>query len=80
MRVTIRDIYKEAKIVGYKGNMSHISRLAKKTSDNPALVYVYMEDYGIAVDSVVREKLFAYIADKYHHGNYERVYRSWLRG
>lgn len=76
--MTLQDIKADAMTIGYKGNLYHLSRLASKIADNPSKVYDYMAEYGIPGDSIIREKLFSYIADKYHNGNYAKVYDAWL--
>lgn len=76
--MTLQDIKADAMTIGYQGNVSHLNRLANKIKANPAKVYDYMAEYGIPADSIIREKLFSYIADKYHSGNYAKVYNAWL--
>lgn len=76
--MTLQDIKQDAVTIGFKGNVSHLNRLATKVNRNPSKVYEYMQEFGIPFDSIIREKLFGYIADKYHNGNYDKVYRQWL--
>lgn len=77
--MTLQDIKEDAMTLGFKGNLSHINRLADKVYANPARVYELMQEYGIGADSVIREKLFSYIADKYHDGDYNKVYDKWIK-
>ena len=64
--------------VGFSGNVSHINRLVKAVKQQPNKVYDLMNDYGINTDSIVREKIFAYITDKWYDGDYNKVYNQWL--
>lgn len=78
MTYTLNQIRVDAISLGYTGNISHLNRLADKVKESPADVYELMEEYGIPLDSVIREKLFRYIADKYYDGDYRKVYDRWL--
>lgn len=76
--MTLRDITEDARTLGFKGNISHINQLVKKVYKHPDQVYDYMKIYGIMPDSVIREKIFTYISDKYYNGEYQIVYSKWL--
>lgn len=76
--MTLHDIRRDAMTIGFSGNISHLNRLASKVKDEPWRVYEFMDEYGIVTDSVIREKLFTYIANKYYNGNYDKIYKQWL--
>jgi len=78
MQITLQDI---KKVGGFTANISHLNRMCRRIKDEPSKVYEIMQEYGTAygVDSYTRETIFSYIANKYHNGNYDRVYNSWLR-
>lgn len=76
--MTLQDIKNDAKTLGFKGNISHINILTYKVFAKPDMVYEFMEEYGIPCDSVIREKIFSYIADKFYNGDYDKVYKQWL--
>jgi len=77
--MTLQDIVLDARNCGFKGNISHMNRLADKVNKRPDKVYDLMAEYGIYHDSIIREKLFQYLADKYHKGNYDKLYKRWLQ-
>ena len=68
------------KIGQFSANISHLNRMCARIKDNPAKVYEIMAEYGADMDSYTRESIFTYIADKYHNGNYDKVYNAWLKG
>lgn len=74
---TLQDI---KRIGGFTANISHLNRMCKRIKDSPAQVYEIMQEYGTeyGVDSFTRETIFSYIADKYHGGDYGKVYDRWL--
>jgi hypothetical protein len=76
--MTLNDIRIDAINLGYTGDINGIQELAEKVNNTPDQVYELMEKYGISLDSVIREKLFSYIADTYHNGNYNKIYYQWL--
>lgn len=59
-------------------NVSHLNRMCAKIKESPAKVYEIIKEYGGLDDTVTREAIFSYIADKYHAGNYDKVYNAWL--
>jgi hypothetical protein len=59
-------------------NTSHLNRMCAKIKETPAKVYDLIKEYGGLEDTVTREAIFSYIADKYHNGNYDIVYNKWL--
>jgi hypothetical protein len=63
---------------GFTCNISHLNRLCSKVKESPAKVYELIREYGGEADSFTRETIFSYIADKYHNGNYDKVYDQWL--
>lgn len=76
--MTLNDIKQDAKTLGFNGNTSHINIMCYKVFARPDKVYEILEQYGIGADSVLREKIFSYIADKFYNGDYDRVYNEWL--
>jgi hypothetical protein len=68
------------KIGQFTANVSHLNRMCQRINDEPQRVYEIMQEYGtpFTIDSYTRESIFSYIADKYHNGNYNRVYKRWL--
>jgi hypothetical protein len=52
--------------------------MCAKIKETPAKVYDLIKEYGGLEDTVTREAIFSYIADKYHNGNYDIVYNKWL--
>lgn len=70
--------------IKYKGefdcNIAHLNIMCKKINNYPHKVYDLIEQYGGEADSVTREAIFTYIADKYHNGDYSVVYDKWLEG
>jgi hypothetical protein len=75
MQITLHDI----KRVGeFRCNVSHLNKMAAKIKAAPQNVYEIVREYGGLVDSVTRETIFSYIADKYHGGDYDKIYYAWL--
>jgi len=60
-------------------NVSHLNRMCKKIAENPAQVYTIIMGYNGQADSVTRESIFSYIADKYFNGDYDQVYNKWIK-
>ncbi len=73
---TLHDI---KRIGEFKCNVSHLNKMCEKINQTPYRVYELIEEYGSFVDSYTRETIFQYIADKYHDGDYSKVYNAWLR-
>ncbi len=61
-------------------NIYQLNKMCDKVNQTPWNVYQIIEEYGSFADSYTRECIFNYIADKYHNGDYEKVYRKWLDG
>jgi hypothetical protein len=59
-------------------NVSHLNRLCEKVNTMPHKVYSLIGDFGGMPDTVTREAIFQYVADKYNNGNYETIYQRWL--
>lgn len=76
--MTLNEIKVQAMYCGFKGNVSHINQLVRKVHKDPKDVYRLMNVYGINTDSIVREYIFRYIADKHYNGDYTKVYNKWL--
>lgn len=76
--MTLQNIKEDAKIIGFKGNLSHINVLVHLVFAKPQRVYEFMNMYGMGADSVLREEIFTYIADKYYDGDYDKIYNEWL--
>ena len=68
------------KIGEFPCNISHLNRMCDKIKEQPAKVYDIIQEYGSFIDSYTRESIFQYIADKYHNGDYNKVYNQWLKG
>lgn len=62
----------------FTANIAHLNGMTKIISQQPARVYEIISKYGGEADTVTREAIFSYIADKYDNGNYDRVYKQWL--
>lgn len=73
--MTLQDIKQQG---NFTCNISHLNRLCKKVNDTPYKCYELIHEYGGDADSVTREAIFSYIADKYHGGDYGVVYDKWL--
>jgi hypothetical protein len=74
---TLQDI----KRVGeFPCNIAALNRMTAQVNRTPWRVYEIMTEYGTFQDSWTRETIFQYIADKYHDGDYEKVYQRWLKG
>lgn len=68
------------KIGTFPGNISHMNRLCALVNGRPWDVYDLIDEYGGEADSVTREAIFGYIADKYHDGDYGKTYKRWMKG
>lgn len=55
-----------------------LNHLCSEVNKEPSRVYELISEYGGEADSVTREEIFSYIADKYHCGDYSVVYNAWL--
>lgn len=75
MQVTLNQI---KKLGEFPGNISYMNRLCAAINDYPAKVYELISLYRGQADTVTREAIFGYIADKYHNGNYDITYDRWL--
>jgi hypothetical protein len=63
------------------GNFKSTARLGQmcdRIYKNPEHVYPLIGNYGGEADSVTREAIFSFIADKYYKGNYNKIYDRWL--
>lgn len=58
-------------------NISHLNTLCRKIKEQPRNVYDLIEQYGGEADTVTREAIFSYIANKYYDGDYDRIYKRW---
>lgn len=76
--MTLNEIKVQAMYCGFNGNVSHINRMVKRVRQRPQDVYEIMHEFGIFTDSIVREYIFRYIADKHYNGDYSKVYDRWL--
>lgn len=75
--MTLQEIKRQGE---FTCNIAHLNRLCAKVKDKPWKVYDLIDDYGGMADTVTREAMFNYIADKYHDGDYDKVYKPWLNG
>lgn len=58
-------------------NLSHLNRLCAKVNAEPEKVYPLIREYGGMDDTVTREAIFSYVAEKYHK-EYNEIYHRWL--
>ncbi len=63
---------------GFTCNISHLNRLCEQVNQRPNQVYELIAQYGGEADSVTRETIFEYIANKYNNGDYGIAYDRWL--
>jgi len=65
----------------FKCNIARLNIMCKHIARRPSKVYEIAKEYGtpFVVDSYMRETIFQYIADKYHNGDYSKVYNAWLK-
>jgi hypothetical protein len=76
--MTIQAIKDDAKTLGFNGSTSDIEALCYMVFAQPQKVYEFMNFYGIGTDSVIREKIFTWVANKFYDGDYEKIYNLWL--
>lgn len=58
--------------------VTDIDYLAFCINAEPSRVYTLIRSFHGEADSVTREALFQYCADKYHKGDYDVIYDRWL--
>lgn len=66
------------KIGQFPCNVANLNRMCLSVKRVPGMVYDLIAEYGGLQDTVTREAIFSYVADKYHNGNYDKVYTAWL--
>lgn len=76
--MTLEDIKEDAKLLGSSISLDDANALVHMTFAVPENVYIFMNMYNIPTDSVMREKIFNYAADKYYDGDYDKIYKQWL--
>ena len=59
-------------------NIAHLNAMCKKINRQPHKVYDLIQEYGGIDDTVTRETIFSYLANKYYNGEYSIVYDKWL--
>lgn len=75
MKRTLQNI----KNVGwFKTNVAHLNIMVRLIKESPADVYTIIQKYGGEPDTLTRETIFLYIADKYYDGDYNKIYNRWL--
>ena len=62
----------------FKCNIHHLNKLCEKVNRSPQKVYDLISEYGGEADTITREAIFYYIANKYHNGDYNVTYDKWL--
>ncbi len=75
---TLQDIKEDAETIGFEGTTEDVEMLCLKVFAIPERVYSFMDEYGISIDSVIREKIFSYLADRFYGGDYDKIYNQWL--
>ena len=75
----MKSLYEIKELGNFDLSMERIELLCALVADSPQNVYSLIALVGGEADTVTREAIFQYIADKYHNGNYDTVYTAWLQ-
>ena len=76
MKITLNKVKEDG---NFTCNISHLNRMCSKINQTPSRVYDIIKEYGGEDDTITRETIFSYITDKYNNGDYDKIYKSWLR-